>query len=76
MLGPGNQTAQAVRAFFQGGWLEWYALQNADTRELDVAALVSGRTLLVIEGKTGEYRSEIDKYVQLRRRLALAPCTA
>jgi hypothetical protein len=47
------------------------SLQNAETRELDVAALVSGRTLLVIECKTGEFRSEIEKYVQLRKRLGI-----
>jgi hypothetical protein len=94
-LGLGIQPAKAVRAFFTGGWLEWYVLttllslcmkhgrefscargmvismQNGETRELDVAALVSGRTMLVIECKTGEFRSEIEKYVQLRKRLAV-----
>jgi hypothetical protein len=95
ILSLGIQPARAVRAFFTGGWLEWYALttllslclkhgrefscargttismQSAETRELDVAALVSGRTLLVIECKTGEFRSEIEKYVQLRKRLGI-----
>jgi hypothetical protein len=95
VLSLGIQPAKAVRAFFSGGWLEWYALttllalcmkhgrefscargtvialQNSETRELDVAALVSGRTLLVIECKTGEFRSEIEKYVQLRKRLGI-----
>jgi hypothetical protein len=95
VLGLGIQPAKAVRAFFTGGWLEWYALttllslcmkqgrefscargtvislQNAETRELDVAALVAGKTLLVIECKTGEFRSEIEKYVQLRKRLGI-----
>jgi hypothetical protein len=47
------------------------SLQNGEARELDVAALVSGRTLLVIECKTGEFRSEIDKYVQLRKSLGI-----
>jgi len=49
------------------------SLQNAETRELDVAALVAGKTLLVIECKTGEFRSEIEKYVQLRKRLGIDP---
>ena len=95
ILGLGIQPAQTVRAFFTGGWLEWYALttllalcvqhgrefscargskispQHSEARELDVAALISGRTLLVIECKTGEFRSEIDKYVQLRKRLGI-----
>jgi hypothetical protein len=95
VLSLGIQPARAVRAFFTGGWLEWYALttlltlcmqsgrefscargsvialQNGETRELDVAALVSGRTLVVIECKTGEFRSEIEKYVQLRKRLGI-----
>ncbi|MEO8308142.1 MAG: hypothetical protein ABI616_08880 [Pseudomonadota bacterium] len=95
ILSLGIQPAKAVRAFFTGGWLEWYALttlltmcmqrgrefscargsivslQNAETRELDVAVLVSGRTLLVIECKTGEFRGEIEKYVQLRKRLGI-----
>jgi hypothetical protein len=95
VLGLGIQPAQAVRAFFTGKWLEWYALttlltlcikhgrefsiargtvitlQSSETRELDVAALVSGRTLLVIECKTGEFRSEIEKCVKLRQSLRI-----
>jgi hypothetical protein len=47
------------------------SLQNGESRELDVSALISGRTLLVIECKTGEFRSEIDKYVQLRKSLGI-----
>lgn len=94
-LGLGIQPANAVREFFTGGWLEWYALttllslclqhgreyscargtvitgQNGESRELDVAALLGGRTLLVIECKTGEFRSEIEKYVKLRQRLGI-----
>jgi rubredoxin len=94
-LGLGIQPAQAVRAFFLGEWLEWYALTtlltlclkhgnefscarrtvltlaNDETRELDVTALISGRTLLVIECKTGEFRGEIGKYVKMRQRLGL-----
>jgi hypothetical protein len=94
-LSLGIQPAKAVRAFFMGEWLEWYALttllslcieggreyscarrltvtlQNSESRELDVAALISGRTMLVIECKTGEFRSEIEKYVKLRQRLGI-----
>lgn len=94
-LGLGIQPAQAVRAFFTGEWLEWYALttllalclahgrefscargsvitlQNAETRELDVTVLIAGRTLLVIECKTGEFRGEIEKYVKLRQSLRI-----
>lgn len=47
------------------------ALQNAGKRELDVVALLGGRTPLVIECKTGEFRADIDKYAKLRKRLGL-----
>lgn len=47
------------------------SLQEAGTRELDVAALVAGRTLVVIECKTGEFRADIGKYTRLRQRLGL-----
>jgi hypothetical protein len=47
------------------------ALQNAETRELDVAVLLGGRTLVVIECKTGEFRADIGKYAKLRQRLGL-----
>jgi hypothetical protein len=47
------------------------ALQNAEVRELDVAALLGGRTAVVIECKTGEFRSELGKYTKLRQRLAV-----
>lgn len=47
------------------------ALPNGVRRELDVAALVGGRTLIVIECKTGEFRADIAKYVDLRQRLGM-----
>lgn len=47
------------------------ALPNGVRRELDVAALVDGRTLIVIECKTGEFRADIAKYVDLRQRLGM-----
>jgi len=47
------------------------ALQNGETRELDVAVLLGGRTLFVIECKTGEFRADIDKYTKLRKQLGL-----
>lgn len=46
-------------------------LQNSETRELDVAVLVEGRTLIVVECKTGEFRADIGKYVDLRQRLRM-----
>ena len=45
--------------------------QNGESRELDVVALIGGRTLLVIECKSGEFRGEIEKYVKLRQRLGI-----
>ncbi|MFT3907357.1 MAG: hypothetical protein QM718_13740 [Steroidobacteraceae bacterium] len=95
MLGLGIQPAPVVRNFFQGTWLEWYALgtllqmcvakkrdfscarnailtlQNSEARELDVAVLLKGRTLVVVECKTGEFRAELAKYTKLRQRLGL-----
>jgi hypothetical protein len=47
------------------------ALQNAEVRELDVAVLLGGRTPVVIECKTGEFRSELGKYTKLRQRLGV-----
>lgn len=89
------QTAPAVRHFFNGGWLEWYAFievvnqlkarersfscargvkvvfPNEDLHELDVLALVDGKTLICIECKSGEFRRDIEKYLRLRKRLGL-----
>lgn len=47
------------------------ALQNGEMRELDVAVLLDGRTLIIVECKTGEFRADIDKYTKLRKRLGL-----
>jgi hypothetical protein len=47
------------------------AMQNAEKRELDVAVLLAGRTLVVIECKTGEFRADIAKYTRLRQRLGV-----
>ncbi|UOP04615.1 hypothetical protein [Conchiformibius kuhniae] len=92
------QNAAPVRQFFQGGWLEWFALgvllehaakrgkqygfscarsvkirfHNQDLHELDVVFLAAGREPLVIECKSGEYRRELDKYLNLRKRLGIA----
>ena len=89
------QTAAAVRHFFTGEWLEWFALMtcleytrernkgfscarqlgitlaNDDRHELDVFMLIDGQLPIVIECKSGEFRSDIDKYVTLRKRLGL-----
>lgn len=94
-LGVAIQPAQAIRSFFEGGWLEWYVfiqllslcaernrafscargmkieLQNELQRELDVVFLIDKHTPVVIECKSGEFRSEIDKYVKLRRQLRI-----
>lgn len=45
--------------------------QDGAIRELDVAVLLAGRTLVVIECKTGEFRAELDKYTRLRQRLGV-----
>ena len=91
------QTAPKVRSFFQGGWLEWFALlqafqvlqdkkveqascarearicfANGDWHELDVLVLAPGQASpICIECKSGEFRRDIDKLVQLRKRLDL-----
>ncbi|RYZ13286.1 MAG: hypothetical protein EOO24_00535 [Comamonadaceae bacterium] len=89
------QTATAVRQFFDGAWLEWYALivlldlaaergrgfscarsvkvvfANEDLHELDVVLLPEGQAPICIECKSGEFRSDIDKYLRLRKRLGL-----
>jgi hypothetical protein len=45
--------------------------QNEELRELDVAFLIGKRFPIIVECKTGEFRSEIEKYVKLRRRLGI-----
>lgn len=45
--------------------------ENGDLHELDVFFLLNGSRAIAIECKTGEYRSSIDKYVTLRKRLGL-----
>src|SRR3546814_7982044 len=45
------------------------ALPNGEKRELDVVVLVEGRTLVVVECKTGEFRDDIRRCVDLRTRL-------
>jgi hypothetical protein len=47
------------------------AMQEDVKRELDVMVLLSGRTPLVVECKTGEFRADIDKYARLRKRLGM-----
>ncbi len=42
---------------------------NEDLHELDVVFLVNGRSPICIECKTGEFRQDIDKYSNLRKRL-------
>jgi len=45
--------------------------ENEDRHELDVFFLLNGSRSVAIECKTGEFRSSIDKYVTLRKRLGL-----
>ena len=89
------QAATPIRQFFNGTWLEWFALNeiltlakqygknynfscarstkirfaNEDLHELDVLFLPHNKQLIVIECKTGEYRQNLDKYLNLRKRL-------
>jgi hypothetical protein len=95
IIGLTLQTAPAIRQFFNGGWLEWFAFievvnqlkergrtfscargvkvvfPNEDLHELDVLALVDGKSLICIECKSGEFRRDIEKYLRLRKRLGL-----
>lgn len=43
--------------------------QNGDLHELDVLLYTPNNAPLVIECKTGEYRRDLDKYLNLRKRL-------
>ena len=89
------QNAATIHSFFNGEWLEWFALmtslnyakernkrfscarnlsiqlQNEESYELDVFMLIDGNIPLCIECKTGEFRQNIDKYLNLRKRLGL-----
>lgn len=44
---------------------------NEDKHEIDIFLLINSRTPLFIECKSGEFRSTIDKYNRLRKRLAI-----
>ena len=91
------QNAPAVRHFFAGGWLEWFALMTGlrvlqersatfscarnlvlsyppnEKRELDVFFLVDNSKPIYIECKSGEFRQDLDRYVALRKKLAIDP---
>jgi hypothetical protein len=58
------QNAPSVRRFFAGDWLEWFAL-------MVVFFLINNNQPLYIECKTGDFRQNLDKYVALRKRLAI-----
>lgn len=45
---------------------------NQDTHELDVLLLTPRQDPIIIECKTGEYRRDINKYLDLRKRLGLS----
>jgi len=89
------QTALQIKQFFNGQWLEWFALiqalevlqqagskfscarslqiayQNGEKHELDVLLLADGHLPVCIECKSGDYRSNIEKYRSLRKKLGL-----
>ncbi|WP_037585338.1 hypothetical protein [Stenoxybacter acetivorans] len=91
------QSANNIRRFFEGSWLEWYALvqiiqaaqakgegyrfsctrntviqfANEDKFELDALVMPIGGEPIIIECKSGEFRSEIEKYVRLKKRMGL-----
>ncbi|HNC52305.1 MAG TPA: hypothetical protein PLO14_08740 [Accumulibacter sp.] len=46
-------------------------LTNNDSHELDVFALIDGQLPICIECKAGEFRQDIDKYLNIRKRLGL-----
>lgn len=46
-------------------------LPNAEKYELDVFFILNGSDPVYIECKSGEYRSELDKYVALRKKLGI-----
>jgi hypothetical protein len=48
-------------------------LPNAEKYELDVFFMLNGSGPVYIECKSGEYRSELDKYVALRKKLGISP---
>lgn len=48
------------------------ALPNADKYELDVFFMLNGADPIYIECKSGEYRTELDKYVVLRKKLGIS----
>lgn len=47
---------------------------NQDLHELDVVFLPAAGAPLVIECKTGEYRRDLDKYLNLKKRLGIDAC--
>lgn len=46
-------------------------LPSEELRELDVVFLLGGKTLLVVECKSGEFRGDLNKYSKLQKRLKL-----
>lgn len=46
-------------------------LNNGDAYEIDVFMLIDGSTPVCIECKSGEFRQNIDRYLALKKRLAL-----
>lgn len=68
-LNAALQTAQAKKMRFSVARGAKIRFQNEDLHELDVLLYTPNGTPLVIECKTGEYRRDLDKYLNLRKRL-------
>jgi len=63
-LSAGNHTFSCLKnAILQ--------MPNGDTFEIDLFFLIDGKVPLWVECKSGEYRSAIGKYVEMRKRLKL-----
>ncbi|MDO4433628.1 MAG: DUF1887 family CARF protein [Alysiella sp.] len=63
------QTVQAKNVRFSVARSVKIHFQNQDLHELDVVLYTSNGVPIVIECKTGEYRKDLDKYLNLRKRL-------
>lgn len=63
------QTVQAKNTRFSVARSVKIHFQNQDLHELDVVLYTPNGSPMVIECKTGEYRKDIDKFLNLRKRL-------
>lgn len=63
------ETVQAKNTRFSVARSAKIRFQNEDLHELDVVLYTPNGAPIVIECKTGEYRKDLDKYLNLRKRL-------